>query len=375
MKTFQLVLLVLLFPLLAAAQKSLTGVWNGVLTNDSTTVRSNQSFEIALTQYREKVYGYSRSTFIVNDTLFYMVRRVKGKIEDGICEVKDDDIISCNFPDRIDRGVKMTLTFRLNQADSTWKLDGNWKTNKTKRFYSISGKANLTEDKYPDNSRIIAHLQELNLKDAGTIARNPPPPTPKPVADKPVADKQLASGNVKDKPREGKPGDSQPSHKAVTKTPSNPVATAAPDTAQQVQTKDAPQKTQIAPPVSASSVSPALLVKERKTAVPQVINFVSDSLQLSLYDNGEIDGDTVSVLLNGEIILAKQGLKASAIRKTITVQQGSNEVLLVLYAENLGKYPPNTGLLIVHDGEETYQVRFSADLNENAAIIFRRKIK
>jgi len=46
---------------------------------------------------------------------------------------------------------------------------------------------------------------------------------------------------------------------------------------------------------------------------------------------------------------------------------------LVLYAENLGKYPPNTGLLIVHDGNDTYQIRFSADLQQNAAVIFKRK--
>jgi hypothetical protein len=46
---------------------------------------------------------------------------------------------------------------------------------------------------------------------------------------------------------------------------------------------------------------------------------------------------------------------------------------LVLYAENLGKYPPNTGLLVVHDGEDTYQVRFSADLQQNASVVFRRK--
>ena len=60
------------------------------------------------------------------------------------------------------------------------------------------------------------------------------------------------------------------------------------------------------------------LLKE-KLLPPQVVIFKSDSLELALYDNGEVDGDTVSVLLNGEIILAKQGLKASAIKKTIYI--------------------------------------------------------
>jgi len=134
-------------------------------------------------------------------------------------------------------------------------------------------------------------------------------------------------------------------------------------------------------PISVSSQSPvikvtataAAFVQERKMVPPQIVTFKSDSLELSLYDNGEIDGDTVSLLLNGEILLARQGLKATAIKKTIYIRPGDGEVSLVLYAENLGKYPPNTGLLVVHDGEDVYQLRFSADLQQNASVVFRRK--
>jgi hypothetical protein len=123
-----------------------------------------------------------------------------------------------------------------------------------------------------------------------------------------------------------------------------------------------------------ATASAALFIKERVVAAPQVVNFKSDSLELALYDNGEVDGDTVSVLLNGQLILAKQGLKASAIKKTIYAPANNNDSLtMVLYAENLGKYPPNTGLLIIHDGNDTYQVRFSADLQQNAAVIFKRR--
>ncbi|MBL7707758.1 MAG: hypothetical protein JNJ86_01750, partial [Chitinophagaceae bacterium] len=117
----------------------------------------------------------------------------------------------------------------------------------------------------------------------------------------------------------------------------------------------------------------ATFIAERKTEAPQTISFMNDSLVIALYDNGEVDGDTVSVLLNGEIFWAKQGLKTTSIKKTIYIAPGQEEMTLVLYAENLGKYPPNTGLLMVYDGEERYQVRFSADLNKNAAITFRRK--
>jgi hypothetical protein len=103
------------------------------------------------------------------------------------------------------------------------------------------------------------------------------------------------------------------------------------------------------------------------------VSFKSDRLELALYDNGEIDGDTVSIYLDGEVILSKQGLKASAIKKTIYIKPGQEDFSLVLFAENLGRYPPNTGLLVVRDGEDIYNLRFSSDFQKNTGIVFRRK--
>ena len=165
MKTLKLLSLLLFVPLVFHAQKSLTGLWVGTLSNDSTTVRKDQSFEIALTQYKGKVYGYSRMNFIVNDTLYYIVKRIKGTIENDVCEVKDDDIISHNFPRKPDKGVKLISTFRRNLQDSIWRLDGDWKTTESKkhRYYSISGKISLTSEPDISKSKIFPHLEELNL--------------------------------------------------------------------------------------------------------------------------------------------------------------------------------------------------------------------
>ena len=115
------------------------------------------------------------------------------------------------------------------------------------------------------------------------------------------------------------------------------------------------------------------VVAARKNETMQDIYFKNDSLILSLYDNGIVDGDTVSVFMNGENIVSKQKLKESAIKKTIYVSANSDSLQLVLFAENLGTIPPNTGLLTVRDGDDVYQVRFSADLQKNASIILRRK--
>ena len=55
-KNLRLTALLLITPLFFFGQ-SLTGLWVGSVHNDSATVRKDQSFEIALTEYRGKVYG------------------------------------------------------------------------------------------------------------------------------------------------------------------------------------------------------------------------------------------------------------------------------------------------------------------------------
>jgi len=119
---------------------------------------------------------------------------------------------------------------------------------------------------------------------------------------------------------------------------------------------------------------PAAALANRKTEVIQNIFFSSDSLLLSIYDNGTIDGDTVSVVLNGRVILARKGLTANAIRTTIPVTPDMGDSLqLVMYAENLGSIPPNTGLLIIQDGDQRYDVRFAGDMKKSSAVILRRR--
>ena len=513
-----MVLCFLLAPLIFTGQ-SLTGLWSGSLSHDSTSVRKDQSFEIALTEYKGKVYGYSCSEFLVNDTLYYIVKRVKGTIQDSICEVTDDEIIAYNFRGRLDKGVKVTSTFRRNRNDSSWYLDGSWKTNATKKYYSVTGKVKLKEEKDLSLSKVFPHLEELNLADEIAFYRDR---TSLPVIAKlakpekinsefnesknldtrvdinPVApDLQQANAdatlqasvqadmivakikkpennfdkteNIKiieqdknapviSKPelKQSKPDASvidaaqvdasiaaiqkpeikntktttQPinsiaaTNPAVAANPAKPAkqniavnkpvaavtkpvstnnnATAATSTHKPIDQPVAKTNTVAVEknkPASVSSVVnpvPAVVeqkeekniaavktdaevaasgavIANRKSEFAQVVHYKSDSLVLALYDNGEIDGDTVSVFLNGTPLMVKQGLKAYAIKKTIYVDKSSEDFNLVLFADNLGKYPPNTGLLVVKDGEDTYQIRFSSDLQKSSGVVFRKK--
>ena len=521
MKNLNSLLLLFFIPIFGFAQ-SLNGVYTGVLSNDSTTIRKDQSFEMALTEYNGKVYGYAYSTFIINDTLYYIVKRVKGKITGDICEVEDDEVITHNFPQKPEKKVFVTYTLRRNVSENIWTLDGNWKTNLTKKYYAISGKVETKEEKDLSKSKLYEHLGDLDLQktlalekpkekapekkpvkgkeDKNNVAKNTvkkeekknvPPTETKPVqkntdltvitttstvvnnqpnqvekkdvgvaSANPVEKKPetntvktetklpddkttpatvnnqpnqiekkdvgVASTNpVEKKPESVKTETTLPDNKTTSTTISNQtdlnekknvVATNSTTVDKKPEVPVAKQETKLPDnkpviavnnqsnqnekkDVAATDKKPtdnkadgqyefqelrsrrklkpaASLVDGRESIPSETIYFKSDSLSIALYDNGEVDGDTVSVIINDEMFIEKQGLKSTAFRKTFYVPETEGDSLLVvLFANNLGKYPPNTGLLQVKDGDDIFYVRFKADLDKNAAIVLRRKYK
>jgi hypothetical protein len=95
-----------------------------------------------------------------------------------------------------------------------------------------------------------------------------------------------------------------------------------------------------------------------------------DSVKIQLYDNGEIDGDSVSLYLNGELILAHQKLQEEP--KTLWILPNKNIPVnkLVLFAENLGRLPPNTALMEITINGKLYNVFLSTDYTHNAMVEF-----
>ncbi len=114
------------------------------------------------------------------------------------------------------------------------------------------------------------------------------------------------------------------------------------------------------------------VITKRAMEIIQTVNITEDSVVLSLYDNGEIDGDTVSVFVNNELVVSKVGLTANAFKKTLYFKPGET-LQLTLFAENLGSVPPNTGLLVIYTQTERYQIHFSSTLNKSSSIILLRK--
>jgi len=113
--------------------------------------------------------------------------------------------------------------------------------------------------------------------------------------------------------------------------------------------------------------------KQRTNEVADEIMVESDSIKVDFYDNGEIDGDSISVFLNGQLIAFSQRLSTKSIHFDIPLDTTREYNEISMFAENLGTIPPNTALMIVNDGKKRYDLRLTSDLQKNAAIRIRRK--
>ncbi|MFT3827738.1 MAG: hypothetical protein QM731_27715 [Chitinophagaceae bacterium] len=115
--------------------------------------------------------------------------------------------------------------------------------------------------------------------------------------------------------------------------------------------------------------------EKRKNVYTKDIEIEADSVRISFYDNGEIDGDTISVFMNKQPIIVSQGLTTKAVNLYFALDTLQEVNELSMFAENLGKYPPNTALMVITDGIHRYEVYMSSSLLQNATVRLKRKKK
>ena len=429
----KLFLLLLLLPAGLIAQ-DITGLWKGEMYVDST--KKYLPYEISISEVKGKLVGYSLITFEENGKLENGTRDISIERNNNDIVIEDVSLIDNSFSYVPPKKIKKTMVVTLSVQDTTMFLIGNWSTNRTKHLFSATGTVKLQRHYDLKSSGLYKKLEQLKLTDklafnkpeipaqtakiipvkapdveTPVVLTNPdvkkpvpvvePPPTvaaitppviikkpvpvvvkpvPPVVVAKPVEIKKPAPVITKRSPPVHEPKEVAVKNTAVKKPapaivkPALPIAVVAAPVVTKPKEVPVTVTERAAPAVLPSIEQGAADVNKRTISSTQSVFFESDSLVLTLYDNGYVDGDTVSVVMNGAIIFSKQGLSTRPVSKTIHITKDTpDSITLVMYAENLGSIPPNTGLLVVHDGESIYDVRFSADLSTNAAIILKRK--
>ncbi|MBB1284214.1 hypothetical protein HRH25_07510 [Flavisolibacter sp. BT320] len=153
-------------------------------------------------------------------------------------------------------------------------------------------------------------------------------------------------------------------------TPAN--STVAKPAPVQTETKKPEETVAATKPVVVPKIKPTpAIIRDRKNELIRTIVLTNREVEISLYDNGEIDNDTVSIYLDGALILANKRLSNKPITYKLELDEASPEHTLVMVAENLGTIPPNTSLMIIQDGDQRHQVTITSTEQKNAMIRFR----
>lgn len=125
------------------------------------------------------------------------------------------------------------------------------------------------------------------------------------------------------------------------------------------------------PPLPKKDTALEKKAQERQSTVAAKIPVrATDTARVELYDNGEIDGDSVSLFVNDQLVLQHVRLTAEPKVLLVPIDPHFPVNKLVLFAENLGKLPPNTALMQVTVHGKTYNLFLSTDFKKNASVEF-----
>lgn len=119
-----------------------------------------------------------------------------------------------------------------------------------------------------------------------------------------------------------------------------------------------------------NKIQKTLNLDNREKEVIRELVFDTSQIRIDIYDNAEIDDDTVSVFLNNTLLLHKKRLTATALSLQVTAYPNTDYELM-MYADNLGKIPPNTSLMIITAGTKRYELRISSSEQKSAVVRFR----
>ncbi len=388
-KVLQLLLLTFFTSSLCA--QNFTGQWKGEFIDKSTSFtgwggdRCEYILEIECTG--TKVTGYSYTYFSDGGKRYYTICKLSGTLNKAskTIEVKEMERTKTNVPLTI-RNCFQIHRLSYSQQDDDQMLEGTWVPVPNQEGDCGFGTTVLSRRVLQKNP---AYLNNTTTK---TVPKKTTPfAVPKP--------EKTSSPVVKNSPQNKTTPPVEKNQSKKTTAPvvkTQPKKTPAPmvKTETKKSTEPSVAKTETGNNTNAKTATADIIkpdppsIKtdaEKKTAGPsyenrnhdllKTIEIDNSSFTVDLYDNGDIDGDSISLFFNGQLLLSHKRLSDKALRLKLDVDANRDVNELIMYAENLGTIPPNTALMVVNDGDNRYEVRISSDLKKSGAIRFVYKPK
>ncbi len=360
---------------IATFAQKINGQWRGYFDSDGDIVLSssnNTEYVLELEIEGNQVSGFSYSYF--QGRKYYVICKLKGtyyKNSKGIKVTETERIKGNTPPDFTDCLQVHFLTYE--KEGGTEKLVGRWETAPGQRSSCGDGTTTLVR------RTLSKDLSSYKKQSTQSVALNKKSPFNKiPQTTKKTAPTKTAinknSNTAKNNSKITAPKTVTPVTKNTAKT-KTPVKQATVAKVIPIQ-KELPRI--VAPEIKKSEIpgiKSDISFEKRRADILKTIEIENASFKVDLYDNGEVDGDSVSLFYNGKLILSHKRLSEKPITLILdaTTDHDINE--LTMYAENLGEIPPNTALMVITDGDKRYEARISSDLKNSGTIHFIHKPK
>jgi len=359
--------------------QELTGIWRGnfkrtpvgqqgrlmdLLGNDE-----RYKFEVQIDQNNKSFKGV---TYSYLTTILYGKATCQGTVNSATHQVMLEElkIVEVRMSGSSDACV-MTLFMKYSKENGEEFLEGTYISYNTKDstncgrgtvflrkvttsdFYEEPFLTNKEKQKPAEKKPEVKKVDTTTVNKA--IVKTTPKTKPQTTntAKKPVTNKSVTT----------KPVTTKPDNKAIVKTPT--------ETKPNVKIVDVDTVKKVIVKTPPATISVPKVLTNRENALVKTITTDAKTVEINIYDNGTVDGDTVSVYVDKKLVLSKKRLTEKAIPLTITLDDNINYHELVMVAENLGEIPPNTSLMVVKAGGKQYEVHITSTEQKNAVIVFK----
>ncbi len=352
---------------LQALSQDFTGQWKGQFTDNSTSFvgwgGDRCDYVLELECKGKTVTGYSYTYFNEGGKRFYTICRLTGKLNKAskYIEVTEVERTKTNVPNNIRNCFQVhRLTYYQQGQDQS--LEGTWIPAPNQEGDCGYGTTNLSRRILQKNTALFNNTiakTDKSVKRYKPEIKQPVKPTVT------IKDKNTSPPIVKNIPKIVTPPPVEKNNNPVEEKPKT----------------DNPPLVKIVPPEKKipdevpEKKSTDINFEKRESNLIKTIEIDSGSFRVDLYDNGAIDGDSISLFFNGRLLLSHRRLSDKAITLNLKIDEKIDLNELVMYAENLGEIPPNTALMVVTDGDNRYEVRISSDLQQSGVIRFKYKPK
>ena len=336
---------------------SLNGQWRGYFNTSGDIVSnsdgSNTEYILEFDITGDQISGYSYSYF--QNRTYFVICSLKGTYDKSskTISVRETARVKGQTPPYWEDCLQLhTLTYK--KVGNTETLVGKWRTVPGQK--SDCGFGNTTLERKTVKGTLSAYnkMKNKNTPFAAPVSKTA-------TADSGIVSKNIVPFSVTVPIAEEKQNNPIPSKDSLKKIlpsqedNSNPVKREAPVSKSQE---------------SWSNNLDNYNYEKRTNELVKIIEIHHETFRVDIYDNGVIDGDSVSLFYNGKVIISHLRLSDRATTFTLNANTGRPINELIMYAENLGEIPPNTGMMIITDGQNRYEVSIVSDLKSSGSIHF-----